>query len=150
MRASTQTGIHTSAATHTIGLQGVKGLRLKTGTAQLTEFARLEFTASGAGASHLRLVLHGDIDLADESLLTDTLDKVSSMPPADITVDLTDVTFLSSTGLRLLAALRNNADAGGNSLTVTSPAPIVLRTLQICGFDKAMTIVPASRAEDAS
>jgi anti-anti-sigma factor len=88
----------------------------------------------------LRLVLHRDIDLAVHALLHDTMDKVTALPPSNLTVDLTNVTFLSSEGLGFLAGLNTYLNATGHTTTLHAPAPIVLRALQICGFDHAFRI----------
>jgi anti-anti-sigma factor len=117
--------------------------RAMTSTARPTrprEFARLSYVALGEGGGQLHLSLHGEIDLAAEELLRDTLEKVTAVPPCDITVDLAGVTFFSSIGLNMLAGLNNHVAATGHTVTVSNPARIVLRTLQLSGFDQVVTV----------
>ena len=103
-------------------------------------FARLDYIAASPSGPHLHVTLRGDVDLGVAGLLEDTLEKVTAMPPCGITVDLAEVTFLCSTGLNFIAAAHRHAAGHGYAVTVANPAPIVRRVLQICGFDRVMTV----------
>jgi anti-sigma B factor antagonist len=58
----------------------------------------------------------------------------------DIEVDLRFVTFLDSSGLGLLARLRQASQLRGGSVTLLAPPAQVLRTLRIVGFDQIFSI----------
>ncbi|MCW2504766.1 MAG: Anti-sigma factor antagonist [Actinomycetia bacterium] len=105
------------------------------------EFARLEYTATGADGPHLQLALRGEIDMAAVPLLRDALDKVTTMPPCPVTVDLAAVTFLCSTGLNFIAAVNKHVTGHGHTVTITNPAVVARRALQVCGFDRVIAIV---------
>jgi anti-sigma B factor antagonist len=111
------------------------------------DFARLEYVADGPAGAHLRLALQGEVDLAERELLDGALEKVMTVPPCDVTVDLSAVTFLSSTGLSLIASINNHVTSSGHTVTLANPAPIVLRILQVCGFDQVIPVTGTERRE---
>lgn len=60
---------------------------------------------------------------------------VSTRPGCALIVDLTDVSFIDSTGLGVLVtALKHTREAGG-SLDVVVAAPRVLKVLALTGLD---------------
>lgn len=79
----------------------------------------------------LVLRLRGDVDLASEAVLVATLRRDPPPDVDEIVVDLTDVGFLDSTGVRVLLEGRERALAGGAVLTVRNPSPVVLRVLRV-------------------
>jgi anti-sigma B factor antagonist len=72
---------------------------------------RLEIsTASGDGGTVL--TLSGELDIASAPALERTLDDFGTSLPHRLVIDLTQVTFMDSTGLRaLLLARQRTADA---------------------------------------
>ena len=77
----------------------------------------------------------GELDMSNASALRASLGAVSG--PA--VVDLSEVTYLDSTALYELAALRRRV--GSVVLVVSSPN--IRRTLEIVGFDGQFRVVPA-------
>ena len=77
----------------------------------------------------------GELDMSNAPALRASLGAVSG--PA--VVDLSEVTYLDSTALYELAALRRRV--GSVVLVVSSPN--VRRTLEIVGFDDQFRVVPA-------
>jgi anti-anti-sigma factor len=80
------------------------------------------------------LHLAGELDLAGAPRLTDALlDFVSS--EGDVHLDLSEVTFLDSSGLRVIVALaRSRGDAG--SVVLLAPSAAITRILEIMGIDE--------------
>ncbi|WP_329113411.1 STAS domain-containing protein [Streptomyces sp. NBC_01465] len=74
---------------------------------------------------------HGDIDLAVETRVRSRLDAALARQAPVFVVDLRQVTFLDSTGLRLLFRARQRALSVGVSYAVVCAAPSVLRVLRI-------------------
>lgn len=71
-----------------------------------------------------------------ESALLGLLDgEVSS-----VTVDLSQLDYLSSAGLRVLLLAARAARSRGGSLVLESPKPQILEVLRISGFDRILTI----------
>ena len=87
-----------------------------------------------------RIHLRGEIDVTTDPELATTLAAVTAADSADILVDLTEVTFLASTGLGFLAQLRNHADTGGHAVTLHGPDRAARRALTLMGFDHVFTI----------
>jgi anti-sigma B factor antagonist len=83
-----------------------------------------------------RLRVSGEVDIQTspflERQLMRALDGASSL-----TVDLSDVTFLDSTGLSVLVAGLKQCQGAGGELHLVSPRPNVLRVLEITGLTEA-------------
>ncbi len=97
----------------------------------MTEFAvRIERIDSDAV-----LVLAGEVDLATSPRVRDAvIDALAAEPPARLVVDLSDVSFLDSTGIGALVAGRNKAAALGVPFVVRNPQRMVHRVLDIAGL----------------
>jgi anti-sigma B factor antagonist len=96
---------------------------------------------SGTDAPHTRIVLADEIDLVYQEHLDTAFEAVVTAAPADVTVDLTEVTFLGSVGLNFLVQLHLRVTRAGHRCTVLNPAPIVRRALASTGLDGLLTIV---------
>lgn len=59
-----------------------------------------------------------------------------------VVLDLAEVPYVSSAGLRVLLIGAKAAKAAGHSLIITSVAPAVLEVFDISGFSKIFTIEP--------
>jgi anti-anti-sigma factor len=57
-----------------------------------------------------------------------------------IAIDLSEVDFLSSAGLRVLLAAAKTAQAKGGKVVLISPNPAVREVLEVTGFDKFIQI----------
>jgi anti-anti-sigma factor len=91
----------------------------------------------------IRVHLSGDLDLATSPQLSDLLDDTSdgSMRGKRVVVDLSELTFVDSTGLRALWTLREDVLAAGATLVLASPSDIVMRVLRTTKLDKIFQIV---------
>jgi anti-anti-sigma factor len=79
----------------------------------------------------LVLRLSGDLDMAAAGVLTAELTRAVSEPVPEVVVDLTEVGFLDSTGIRVLLEGRERALERGAVVTVRNPQPVVLNVLRI-------------------
>lgn len=104
---------------------------------QVIELAALTMSAERNGRVHA-LRLSGDLDLATTGRVEAELKRIEAGDARTIVIDLSDVAFISSTGVHLLvdAALRSRADANG--LTLLPGSATVQRVLQICGVETAL------------
>ena len=57
-----------------------------------------------------------------------------------IAIDLSEVEFLSSAGLRVLLAAAKAAQTKGGKVVLISPKPAVREVLEVTGFDKLIQI----------
>ena len=79
------------------------------------------------------LRLAGELDLAGAPRLTEALlDFASSQ--GDLHLDLTEVSFMDSSGLRVILALARSR--GDNGYVVLDPSAAVMRILEIVGIDQ--------------
>lgn len=80
------------------------------------------------------LRLAGELDLAGAPRLTEAFLDFAS-PEREVHLDLTQVSFLDSSGLRVILALaRSRADTG--SVVLLDPSAAVRRILEIVGIDE--------------
>lgn len=90
--------------------------------------------------THL-LVLSGEVDLATADKIRDAgLRCVQSPHCGQLIVDLLDVTFIDSTGLGALVAVRNESEAAGKKLVLHRPDDNVARLLNLTGLDTVFTV----------
>jgi anti-anti-sigma factor len=94
------------------------------------------------GTTTIRLT--GEIDIAAgrdvraaiaDSILGDPLDR--------LVIDLTDTTFLDSTGINALVLARHAARFAAAVLEVTAGPPSVMRVLELSGLQRFLNVRPA-------
>ena len=92
----------------------------------------------------LRLAVAGEIDLATADALFDTVRTVlATAHPAEVIVDLAEVTLCDSVGVDALMRARDAATAQAVDLVVINPQGIVRRVLDVTGTLDRLTGVPA-------
>lgn len=85
-----------------------------------------------------------DVD-AEPSFRTDVLDAVDGAPGApDVVVDLSDVAFMDSTGMAVLATGHVRAQARGGRLVVVHPPRIVERAMRLMGLEALLEAAASS------
>ena len=88
---------------------------------------------------HVRAV--GELDLATSPGLERELDEViADGSRTSIVLDLRDLSFLDSTGLRCLWTARQHALSTGGTLVIDQPSDPVLRVLRMTRLDKVFHI----------
>ncbi|MEL6984195.1 MAG: STAS domain-containing protein [Actinomycetota bacterium] len=85
------------------------------------------------------VAVDGQIDSHTATSFNDVLVEI----PADQTVhvDLGAVTFIDSSGLRVLVRAEKRQSAGGGALVIANPSAPVRRLLEITGLASELTIV---------
>ena len=78
--------------------------------------------------------LEGEQDIATLAVLADTLANVTSADDANLIVDLSGVTFMSSATIDQLIRTRNLLLGLSRDLTLRSPSKWVRRLLDLCGL----------------
>jgi anti-sigma B factor antagonist len=76
-----------------------------------------------------------------------TAAQAVAVPPGPVVLDLTDVSFLPSTGLALLVTHHDRCADHGSPLRVVAAHRQVLRPIRITGLDQKLVI--ASTVDDA-
>jgi anti-sigma B factor antagonist len=90
-------------------------------------------------AAHVRLV--GELDLAEVEALQEELDRLCADGLSELTVDLSELDFLDSTGLHLLIKLRSRCASQELPLKLVPGPPAVQRLFQLTGTDVQFTFV---------
>lgn len=81
-----------------------------------------------------RLHVAGELDAHTAPEFADAFDDVAD--GAAVELDLTDVSFLDSSGLAALLEARRRLDSAGGSLVVTAASPAVARLLELTGVSE--------------
>jgi anti-sigma B factor antagonist len=112
---------------------------------------QLKVTVESAGtADRLPLLrVSGEVDIQTSPILEEELTKVLDRGASSVLVDLSDVSFLDSTGLSVLVAGLKRCQGIGGALRLVSPRPNVLRVLEITGLTEAFH-VDAGGQDDTS
>ena len=98
---------------------------------QIARLGRLSMLSEREDEIHT-LALHGELDLATAAKVDDELRRIEATDAAVILVDLDDLDFIDSTGIRVLitAAARSGRDS---RLVLQCANPRVLRVLDMAG-----------------
>jgi anti-sigma B factor antagonist len=91
------------------------------------------------GAVHL--VVAGEVDMATRDLLGAALRALVGEGARSLVIDLTDVAFMDSAGLAVLAEQLG----AGIQITLLRPQRPVLRALEISGLTERLTVVDPQR-----
>jgi anti-sigma B factor antagonist len=90
------------------------------------------------GAEGIVVAVAGEMDLATSGPLAQALTEVLETKPVTVRLDLAEVSFLDSSGIRCLVGVAERATAVGGHLVVRNPTPMVLRVLELCGVDQLL------------
>jgi anti-sigma B factor antagonist len=114
-----------------------EGERDQTGSARAADSpAALSISGSSTGSRHV-LALRGELDMAT---VADLYAAVSRLAPIarEIVLDLSQLTFLDSSGLYLVLRLRDLCKRNRCRLSLTSVGPQVRRVFEITGLIEPM------------
>lgn len=108
----------------------------------MTDATRPDFEVTVQRSSGTAVVqVAGELDLASAPTLADMLLELE--PPCDwVILDLSRVTFIDSTGLRLAIAEHRRAELDGFDFVVAGATGPVLRVLRVTGLDLALPLAP--------
>jgi anti-anti-sigma factor len=101
---------------------------------------RLEVKTSSDGDS-VRLSLSGELDLSSAPRVEEELRKVERQAPPLIILDLRELTFMDSTGLRILVLADSRARDAGRRLQIIPGSDTVQRVFHVTGLDHHLELV---------
>lgn len=81
----------------------------------------------------VRVVPEGELDLATADQLERELDELRTAGFEHVMLDLRGLSFMDSTGLRLILAAEASARTRGTRLSLISGAPAVQRVFEVAG-----------------
>lgn len=106
---------------------------------QIAPIAALSIASERDGDVHT-LGLTGEIDLANAAEVEQALRRIEATDAEVIVVDLAGVSFIDSSGIRVLVAAAARA-RGGDRLVLARPTRAVLRVLRIAGVADLLPLV---------
>lgn len=99
----------------------------------------------------LMLALFGELDLGTIEILREELERLNpDGPPRGLVIDLRELEFLDSTGLRLLLDLDVSCQAHGERLRLVRGGPAVHKLFQVTATDVHFYFVEPPDAEPPS
>ena len=85
-----------------------------------------------------RYTLRGDVDQSNADRLLGRLIGVLEEGRPFLELDLADVSFMDSSGVRALILVNRAAQARGGAFSVLRPSPPVVRIVQLAGVEDAL------------
>lgn len=98
------------------------------------EEGSFEASATESEDGSWRVVASGELDVATADRLVAALEPVFHNPPANVTLDLHDVTFIDSSGLRAVVRSAAMVQDTGGRLVLDRMSPTVSRVLEVTGL----------------
>jgi anti-anti-sigma factor len=95
-----------------------------------------------------RLILAGVMDTGCEAAFETAFAAVAAAPPADLTIDLSQVTFLGMAGLGFFVRLRNHLAPTGHKLILLKAPNDVALTVHAAGLSKVLTLTETAAAAE--
>ena len=86
------------------------------------------------------LVLHGDFDVRSTFAVRTAIYEHLELDDADLVIDMTDVSTIDVTALRLLAVATRHAWLSGHHLMVRNPGPAVRRMAHLAHLAHAIEV----------
>jgi anti-anti-sigma factor len=94
------------------------------------------------GAGSVRIRVRGDVDLSTSPELAETLTRAIDAG-SSVVLDLSEVTFIDSTGLNTLITAHKECETNGGALALSPNLPAqVSRVFEITGLDDLFPTAP--------
>lgn len=100
----------------------------------------LELTTESTGAT-VRLALTGELDISGAARVEQELERIEREGPATIVLDLRDLAFMDSTGLRVIVAADGRAREQSRRLVIVRGSDTVQRIIEMTRLDERLEIV---------
>ena len=92
------------------------------------------------GATYTVVVLAGEVDATNSDELYSVLESVVTQQPRLLIVDMSELSFMDSTGLRMLLRSSRTLDQQGGVLALAAPQVSVARVLQLTRADQLIPV----------
>lgn len=96
-----------------------------------------------------RIAPSGELDIASAPEFEQAIADATAEPGAELVLDLRELTFMDSTGLRALAQTNARADEAGFALSIVRGPRQIGRVLEISGLADLLPLVDAPPADGA-
>lgn len=108
----------------------------------------LDFTTETEGTT-VRLALTGELDVAGASRVEQELERIEREQPATLVLDLRELAFMDSTGLRVIVAADARAREQSRRLVIVRGSDTVQRIIEMTRLDERLEIVDDPAAVEA-
>ena len=88
----------------------------------------------------LAIEMKGELNAVEAQKLLQMVDTYKHMLNKPILIDLTQLDYISSTGLREFLVIKKEADANGQTVTIKGMNKNVTNIFKLTGFDKMFKI----------
>ncbi len=105
------------------------------GQSQRTEAGAFDVRSHRDG-DVVTIALFGELDIGTAGGVQRALDEAEATDAGVVVVDLSGLTFMDSTGIRLLLSAHARSRANGNRLTLRRGPASVQRVLELCAVDE--------------
>lgn len=96
------------------------------------------------------VALEGELDLACVDLLEEEMARVFAADAPAIVLDLSELRFIDSAGIRLLLQLQTRSSGNGSRLRMLRAGPQVQRLLELTGADRMLPFLGVEPPPSAS
>jgi anti-anti-sigma factor len=108
----------------------------------------LELTTANEGPT-VRLSLTGELDVAGAARVEQELERIERDAPATLVLDLRELVFMDSTGLRVIVAADERAREQARRLVVVRGSDTVQRIIEMTRLNERLEIVDDLAAVEA-
>jgi anti-anti-sigma factor len=98
----------------------------------------IEQSVLANGVRHVRL--RGRLDMYGSTAIEEQFNRVIADATGGVVVDLADVEFIASIGIRMLLTNARTLRERGGKLVLCNPRPFVLEIFEIAGLPEIITI----------
>ena len=105
----------------------------------------LEVTTQDSGG-HVTVSLKGELDLSSVGKVEEELERVEKDGPSVLVLDLSQLTFLDSTGLRAVVTADERARSNGRRLVIVRGPDPVQRVFAITRLEERLEMVDDSQS----
>jgi anti-sigma B factor antagonist len=108
----------------------------------------LEVRTESEGTT-VRLALTGELDIAGAARVEQELERIERESPATIVLDLRELAFMDSTGLRVIVAADSRAREHARRLVIVRGSDTVQRIIEMTRLHERLEIVDDPAAVEA-
>ena len=110
----------------------------------MPEMGVLRVETKPADGSAVVVQLAGELDLSTVAAFVDAIEDVLGDRPPTVELDLSNLTFIDSSGVGAYVTAFRRAKAQGTSLSLGPRSPLVQRVLELSGVEEALAAEAAS------
>jgi anti-sigma B factor antagonist len=94
------------------------------------------------------LELVGELDVAQEQPVREAFKAVLDSQPESLVLDLSQLTFIDSTGIGIVIGLKKKAERDGVRLVICRGPLAVQRVFELTGLTSSLPFVPSTGGDD--